>query len=724
MRLTAALLLALALLVPTPAAAQEPSAAAVALLEDPAGDVEAYANGSPATAVPAGNDLGEALDLRGLAAQETPLEVLLTLSATSVDPGALSVLAIEYLVQFRHVDVTYQLSIFAYTNLGGGPPMYAGELTILDASGFGSHVASVPVTADQAAGTMTAALPRAALVDAEGAAPFPGRTLDGFRASAGYLEGASLSLGSAGQSPLPYVADHMPDEGEGLVPLPIVHGLAQTGALRLSSEEPFRASNGEASTFVFRVNATNVGGDEHVASFAVAGAPASWEVRTPELVRLPPGETVELPIVVRTAFAHAHGSSTALTLELASQDDPGSVGRIQIGLRYPAIAQPAGHHNELYLHNIDTSDDPVFLALGTALGAVAGGDGVRFPYVNTAPPEADEQDDKTPVTGQYCGLRVAGDNDTVGSSYCWRAPLLPALEMGLDFDLAAEGAYSIPIHSMYPQPGARVEGRIVYYAPLEQSDDPFAFFFQEPIVVAELLASERTDLLVNQGHVFTGVIKATEEGELIPYARGAGLELQVELLNARPDNFYLGPKLEPQLSPGGFLRLPLLEYEDPVDEAYAAASALHLVLDGDSRRDANPGDTVVYTVTLHNADAQAHDVALALVGSNREWGTLLDDDGFRLDADGGRTVRIAVTVPADALDEDRADLVLEAASRDDLSARALLRLVTTVDTDAEHADDAALLAGAAAPKDAPAGAASALALAVLGLAGLARRRHR
>ncbi|MEK6976048.1 MAG: FixG Ig-like domain-containing protein [Candidatus Thermoplasmatota archaeon] len=706
--------LAAMLLVPSPALAQE-AEAPIEVLADDAGDVSAYADsqaGETPVAVPQGTF--DSADLRGLSITETPTEFQFHLALTTLDGGpSQSILAaIQYVTTFRHSDNVYLMRIY-----DSGDDYY-GALELMSGDPdepVGSFVADVTVTADAATATLTAAVPRDAIVDKQGAAPYPGRVLDLFSVKAGYLNDASISLPFA-TAPWAYVEDRMPDEGPLDAVLPVRLGIEQTGQLRLTSTEPFRASNGESATFVFRVNATNLAREEQRAEFVAVGAPMGWDVRLPGLVRLDPNETAEFPVIVHTEFMHKHGTATAFTLELASQSDPDSVGRIQLGLRYPKIAQPAGHHNTVYFHDLDESDDPLRRGLGLVNKAVGGYDYLTFPYLNTALPEEDPEDAITPVPGQECeALRIQDDDDLVGTTYCWRMPLRPGLEMGLDFDLGALGAYAIPIHSLVPQPATRVQGRVVYYAPDEQVD-PFFYSYSEPTVVATLLTSDRIDLDVDDLHVFEGIIQPEEDGDFLAYQRGASLELQLEVRTGRADNPFLGPRTEPDLTPGGWMQLPLLEYEDPIDEVFGVANHLHLMLDGDSHRMGNPGDTVVFEVTLHNADDQAHDYEATLTGSNDAWGRLVGAKGFAVDADGSRVLTVAVTVPADAFDDDRADLVLEVTSTDDASIRALTRLVTTADLDAEHDDQASLVSQEASPKDTPAPSAVLLAIALLGLA--------
>lgn len=701
--------LLLALAAPLPAQAQDQPM--LRLLDDSAGDV-ALAGAPTPTVMPAGT--ADDLDLVSLDVGETPLDFLFKLGVKDLASGSTTVVASGHDLFFRHHDQDYGITF--YPGGSGYAYLYAYE----PGEGFGAYVADLPVTMDLGASTMTATVRRDLLIDNDGAAPHPGRILDNFHATTNALGNFYIS----GQSATPHPEDRMPNDGVGPLAWPVQYGIQQSGHLRLSSEEPFRASNGEASTFVFRINATNLAEEDDLVEFVAQGVPQAWDVQLPGLTMLDANQSVEFPVIVRTAFAHQHGSATAFTLELVSQNDASAVGRIELGLRYPLIAQPAGHHDTVYFHSVDQAEG-VGGALDTALKLVQGGDFGKRPYFNTAAPDDDPQDDAVPVTGYTCGLN-GNQDDIIGTRYCWSLPLGPGLQMGLDFDLNRTGTYSIPMFSLLPHPGARVEGELVYLPPYEGAGEfnpETGFVERQSVVVATLNTSERADIGANAGHTFTGIITPTPDGDFLPYLNGAGLMLELRMLSARPDNPLFGPKGEPELRPGGTMTLPLLDYEDPLGETFGDDAKLQLALAGDMQRMANPGATVVYNATLTNADNQTHTVALLIIGSNREWATLPGGDELRLEPGESATLRVAVVVPLGAVDEDRADLVLDVASTSELSARALVRMVTTVDTDAEHADDAALVASAQQGGKDTSAPAFTLTLAALAALVLVRRRR-
>lgn len=706
----AALLFVLASMMTVPGAAGQDAAAAVLVAEDAASDVALVDSAVPAS-MPSG--AWDSLDLRSLSVTETvsTIHVLLAVGAVGTTQESFTSL-IQYEVLLRHADTHYKLFINPFGNGAYGTLARIPDGQDLDRS-FGEDHLQVQVAVDAGAATFDAAIPREALLDSEGNPPTKGRSLDSFQAEAGLLNDAR-----ANGQPLPAFEDLMPDAGVAQAAYEVVHGLQQVGDLRLSSELPLRTSNGEASTFVYTVVAENLAEDDIVAEFVTVGVPPGWDVRTPGLVRLDGESEVDVPIVVRTAFSHDHGSVAAFTLELVGQDSAGSIGRIQLGLRYPLIAQPAGHHDTVYLHSRDHTSNALDTAIGVANTALGGTNFNLEAYFNTALPEDDPNDQGIAVPGSLCeSLRVLQDNDTVGSTYCWSLPLSPALEMGLDFDLERTGTYQIPFHALVPQPGARAAGRIVHYAPGEE-DPMFGFFFSEGTTVATLLPSDRADLGLDQRLTFEGVIQPEEDGDYLEHAVGASLWLELELRTNRPENFYLGPRTPPELVAGGMMQLPLLEYEDPVQD-FQVSDALALDVAGSAQRLANPGETAVYNVTVRNGGDETQQVRPALIGSNLDWATLVSPPTLSLSPGEEARMQVIVRVPADAQDGDRSDLVVEVASTSDVAQRGLLRLVTTADTDQDHRDESAALSGLPAAKSPSVPGLSLL--AVLGFAWLRRR---
>jgi hypothetical protein len=355
------------------------------------------------------------------------------------------------------------------------------------------------------------------------------------------------------------------------------------------------------------------------------------------------------------------------------------------------------------------------MAVAAATSLFGNGGAGQYAYFNAIDAAGDVRDEKARKDAYACGNRMMFDNDTVTTSYCWSLPLDPGLEMGLDFDLTTLGEYSIPIGSMTLQPGARLQGTLLRTPPpVPQDQRQQGQNNQQPsTVVAQFLQSARVDINPQGEHLFKGTIKATPESDFLAYQKGASLRLVLELRVAKPDNPALGPRTYPTLLPGGHFTLPLHEYEDPVGQIFASTSLIVMNLTGESHRVTNPGKTIVYNVSLHNSDNRTHELQLNVSGLNSEWARIVGPAKLSMDSHANATTRVAVTFPASAKNNDRADLIFEAYNPDVLEARALLRMVATATTMGDYADEAAFAAEPAKSKST-----SALPLAFL-LAALA-----
>jgi hypothetical protein len=720
MRSWTTLVLAVLLVLPAPALGQDPGA--VKVLEDKAGDVVAEANGVGAPGGASGRYA--ATDLTGLSVQESLTEFTFALAVASLSSAGETLAETSvYRVDFAFQGTGYRIVLFRQVTTG---PQYAGFLDVLDpGNGRYSFVEQLPVDVSAEANAMTVRVARDLLVDADGAAPYPGSALTGFHAYAiGLVDttGGQLRFGPLGGVDLPplRIFDAMPDSGNGTLDWAVRLGLAQTGNARLASLVPVRASNGEATTFVFAVKASNLGPAQRF-RLSAAGAPATWQVGLPsDLVEIPAQSSVDLPILVSTPFAHQHGTLQQFTLELAGVDHPGDVGRLRLGVRYTQPPQPAGHHDTVFLHTAAGLADPV----NTAFSAAAGFDSTSL-YFNTLAPEDDEADVHTPVAGSLF------DIDPPSITYTWTVPLSPGLQMGLDFDLSRQGLLRVPVDTVLPMMGAVLAGRIVYTdtsADACSGDDctvdDFAFGPGRHLQAAAVGPSAPQDVPPNtKGAMFEAPVLPLPAGDYLPFRPGATLALQLNLTFTRVDGFV--PNESPDVA-GGEMVLPLLEYHDPVTQVFSSLGSLMIEVTGEQQRLVNPGGTALYELRLMNHGASDASYDLSLDGANLGWASILGDRRVSVPAGQERMLGIAVTAPSSAHDADASDLVLTAVDAKDPTARTLARLLTTVDTDAEHPDDASKVPGLDAQlhsKGSPGLEPLALAAALVALAFAARRRR-
>ncbi|MEA3204272.1 MAG: hypothetical protein QOI63_1952 [Thermoplasmata archaeon] len=710
---------------PSGGAASVPSEAGVRVLEDAAGDVKLSLSGQPQES----NGRFAATDLKSLDVLETADGFTFTLEVGNLkaSPEAPFAESTFYGVDFLHKDRQFSIAIFRQVFAG---PQYGAQLQAYDPAlqQYDQLSSFEPVEVNPDAGTMAVTFGRDLFVDHEGNAPHPEVPFTGWHVAA--LGG--FDFGGSGGSPFCFASnvcpgasarDAMPDQGNGTLDLAIRYGIVQSGKARLSSEIPTRASNGEATTIVYQVEASSRMEENASFQLAASGIPAGWQVKLPaERITVPGNGSVLFPVLATVPFAHQHGTYQKFLVELKSVRDPGSVGRIQLGVRYSQPPQPAGHHNVLWLHSQSLSSDQASTAFATVFGGSTSG-----LFMNAAAPEEYPYDAKIDVPGQFANQEAVPPVAT----YSWSVALAPALELGLDFRQGT-GNVSIPLKTTLPMLGAQLSGHLAYLPPVTP-DAGFVFQFDgrrsDEIVVADLNPDAPVDVGANtQGSILHATLATRPDAGYVPFAKGAGLRLQLEVAFTRVDgvggNF--GPHDAPLVQPGGILDLPLNEYHDKVAQVFDSNRTLVLEAASAQDRVANPGKMVLYNLTLANHAAAPVDVSLELTGTHLLWVSILEPQQktVRLAANETRAVKVAVKVPLEADRGDTADLVLAATSASDLNVRSLARLYTTVDTRQQHRDDADLIAaieGAHAKKKSPG---LELPLAALGLLAVALGRRR
>lgn len=658
------------------------------LLEDASGDVAFQAVVEDAPTPP--NDRAD-WDLVGLHVEEHPEDFTFTLQVEDFNEEQETDRVMgQYIVHFAHNDRSFAVMFSVSTTNGQSAATAALYEHHTDRDIYDYLERLEDPDWDYEADHLQVSVPREHLLDDQGARPYPGRALGNWSVVAqgiGFAPGGITIMDGVETEGIQYY-DRMPDTGFGTEDLPIRFGVEQVGHVRVGSDEPFRFSNGEASTFVFTATISNRNELEDTVHLDFKDVPSGWDVRTPAtLVALPANDTIEVPVVLRTAFSHAHGDTKAFVLEARSDTDDRAVGRMEMGIHYPKVPQPAGHHSEIFLHSRDVGTGAGNTA-NDALGTALGGEGGQVAYMNTL--DDHDGDMAVPVEGDYCNFFPDEGGSIPASTHCWRIYLEPGLKMGLDFNRQEIGGLQAPFSTLVPLLDAELFGRVVVEIPeVEEISPGFNITRYVDHVVATIEPDGPKEIGADQVGTLTATLNVTEEGDLMPYHPEAALRLDLGVLTQRPDNYYIGPHLRPELEPGGTMTLPLLEYEDPVTEVFGQGGTVELLADGQERL-VNPGKTVVYNVTLRNNGPVEDAFRLDLAGSNMAWAQIVEGNAVTIGSGGSGTLTVAVTAPRDAVDEDRADLILQAQSAGDPNTRALVRLLTTVDVDAEHPDESAL----------------------------------
>lgn len=691
-RTLAILLVAATLLAAIPPAAGQ-GLAPVPLLTDDEGDAITTVAGTPG---PSADAVYPGADLVALSLVEGPSELTWVLQVGDLRPASEETGAdgMTYAIRFEHHGRFFLLRI-----LRSLPLLQDGAYASLDArdasDGYWGTVWTSydGVAMDFSADTFTVAVPRAALADADGAPPFPGRNLTAISVRAITTTGGGIIYSDSSGSPLltPYtIVDDMPDTGQPPATYAVVIGVQQSGHAHLASPTPFRASNGEATTFVYQVEATNNGPRDETFELSVRDvAPRVSVVLPVPLVPIPSNTTVTVPVLATVPFAHVHGELDTFLLELTSLADADSVGRLEMGINYLAVPQPAGHHDVLFLHNPAQAS-----ATPGILGSV-------LPYSIGTMSTVEDEDPLPPFYSD--SLTFLG----VGSRFDWQYDLAPALQMGLDVDLERMGHASLTIGTTAPLLQATLEGSLYVEGP-------------DSVLVGSFAPQAPVDIGAQGKHTFELDFVPWKDADDVPMQPGNNLILMVSLFGDSVPGAP-GSDVSPYIQAGASMRLPLNEWHDDVDDALAAVDGPALTSLGPQERLVNPGEAVVFNVSVENPTNESIPFRLAVTGQNSAW-ALLPEDSFVLPPESNATFSVIVRAPAEALDGERADLILQAYPRDEPSLRGLVRLVVDVDTDADHPDEAPLAKELTKGKDAPGPALPLLAAALAGLAVRRRRR--
>jgi hypothetical protein len=680
-------LLTLALVLPTPSFAQE-AGQGVRVLEDPAGDVDFADTGQP---LPAGGN--PYLDIRTLDVEERD-EVFVFRYKTEgfpSEPEAPIVGSASHQISFRHNDATFWVFIWRQV-LVQTPTYYASFAASYGGQAGGSFANLDIVVGD--AGLLTFEIPRILLADAQGAPPFPGRVLEDFQAESD-SGGSSICILECRE------LVKQKDVASSTSSFEVKLGVQQSGNARLSSATPYRATNGQAGTTIFEVQAANIGIVAETFDLAAVKVPANWKVSLPQTqVRLEPGATATFPVLLEIPFQHVHGRLQTFVVEMRSPLDAGTVGRVELGLQFVDPPQPAGHHPALFLHSHAARDE-----LNTAFGALVAGNGA-WASMNTL--DKDDLDAGVPVSAQYRGAE--GDL-AERSKFQWTVPLAPGLRMGIDGDMAGLGAIRLPVSTVLPMDNAIVDGALIVVVP-EYSFDGYTYWEEgTETTIATIPPTAAVSIGANGQAMLEGEVRPHPAGDLVPFQAGQQMLLVLNVTFDRPATV-TAPEA-PALLPGGTLTVPLLDYSDPVDQVLSTLSGLSLTAKDGQERRAPPDSTAVYTMEL---TGPAGEYRLAAYGANQEWVRFAEGESATV-VDGVATLHVLIDVPADTPSSTVTDFVVEAAHREMLDARAVARLRLVADPTAPAAenvpDEVAL--------ESPSAAVALLGVALLAAAGSRRR---
>ncbi len=689
MRRSLALLL-MVLLVPVPAMAQ----ADTPLAADSAGDVMIYVQqDTPAGSPPEGAFTGLDLLAVGLA-HETIDQVAFYMDVASLEQsgGLVPFSDPRYEVYFTYADTEYRIT----TQL-----ILDGPVTTVfpDAKGARAWLSTwdgtwwrtiAPATAevDVAGNRIVAIAPREAIVDSNQAPLDKGSTLTNVFAQSmamGFFnDGMRMGMAEV-QMTSPWASDRVPDAGFGDEYSMLTGEVLQSGSVFSFAPDPVRWTNGEANTFAYTIILTNQGTEDQEVRITTEGIPGNWKASHADFVTVPAGDSVNATILLSIPFAHAHGTLQHFTAVFSADGD---FSKSRLGVYWPAIPQPAGHHDTLWFHSrVAKPDFPVF---DTVFGGVQS-------WMNAAGPEVDTEDEGVPVPGFVAGPPFGGSSFVTW----WQYSLSPGLRMGLDFDMDRTGTFSTQVTTASPVLDPKLDVVVEW----RKYNGGGGRFGNQPNYESITLATGSSEPLAGaQSGTLNFDVELTPlvEADLIPYdpTGSSNILVTVAMRSAAqaPATFWGPDTTEPTMSTQfTSMQLPLFEYHDSLDAPLQLDRELILAAtETGQEKFVNPGKTAVYRFDLTYDGEFADEFEILLTGHNTEWASIIGDTTVRLQPQETRTLALAVSAPSDARDGDEAHTTIIVRSTSNAAVEGAAHTLTKVTTAQDILDEtetAAILSG-------------------------------
>jgi hypothetical protein len=379
-----------------------------------------------------------------------------------------------------------------------------------------------------------------------------------------------------------YATDDFSADGQELV---IALGDASGGDLAVSAEVNERSTNGANQVLAYSVNVTNLGAKVLTVALQ-AEAPSDWIITLLPTATIPPGESVNVPVLATIPFAHLHGHREVFTVRADDVAESSNWGSTELSVHWTSTPQPAGHHNQLFVHSRAAgSFDP--------LGLVPRQDA----WMNTVQEDPGEETSDELILPNKGGptFLVTGEQ-----SLAWRIPLEPQLGIGLSARTEEVGRLEA-LFSTAIEGEAELESSLVYCIGLD----------------CTILASA-SGIASGSEFAFDLDMVMAESFSDVQFALGGSLFFDIELTTNRPQNLgvvFDGILLDPK---GTTLTLPLNEYVESVDAALIGVGGIFIELPEGASYLANPG--VPITVPLVIKAPLLDSIELDVVGpSSLSW---------------------------------------------------------------------------------------------------------
>lgn len=736
MRLRGLLALLLALFfVPVPAMGEEVNAS---IVEDDSGDVVVMTpDGQTSQPDPTGQFEDVDLVSMGIWAED-PESVTFFVEVASLTESSQRPTPFgdpDYKVFFQYGGQGYRVQVFTVLSNPANNAFgrEAGAFAWLEQQvdeGQYRRVADGEAELDFSGDRVLATIPRAAIVDENQAPLGLNATLTGFYAVAESMGWFAFPIGGfqGGGDPITYAGapkahDTAPDGGL-TADLPAYRmttgDVKQKGSLVATSQDPIRWTNGEASTLTFTAQVTNTASEDIPVAVSTAGTQPTWEVAYSDRLTVPAHATVNVTFLVTIPFTHSHGNLHMFEAVFESPDEE-HFAASDLGVYWPSVPQPAGHHDRIWFHSNQPENEnsfPVFSEFDDGIHA----------WMSAA--EDEEADEALPVPSDFV-IPPSPFTDTEAIAF-WQIALEPPLRMGMDFRPEDLGSAEITIDFPATVVDPFMEFTLYHRVDGGQGGGPGGGQGGGPSRQTELASgvSEPVSGTTSGTQTFAFELDVPDDADDLPYTPDGNLvaSIVVRATFMAGGGFFNPDEIAPKLLPDGSgLQLPLDEYADPVDLSFQTDGSLSLAPGEEGQqRLVNPGRTVVYTFALQYEGSEPSGFTTSLTGQNAAWAEVVGDTAFSLEPGATRTLGLAVTAPRDASDGERADLTLTVIDADNAAVQAGINTVTMVDSTEDIPDEASrkddLHGELSTSKESPAPSMALLAGILAAVALLGRRR--
>jgi hypothetical protein len=417
------------------------------------------------------------------------------------------------------------------------------------------------------------------------------------------------------------------------------------GPLGAATPHAIRYSNGENGTFVWPITLSSRDDRDQDIAIHVSAGP-DVQVNYPQHVNLPANGYSTFVFLATVPFFHQHGATREFLLTAST---PESSFRLPLGIEYPLIPQPAGHHDTLYMH-----------------GLTGGPASEPREWMNTL--DVDDQGGETTFPGTY---GTCQENGQTPGAFAWAFPLDPVLVLGLQSNPGQTAHFEGSLKTSLPMPAGVLVARVDVMkldpglglapsatpidenagradVPLLQAGDSFPIKLDWPVPASWAHLSPPTGENLVLRVAYCPALPA-----------GQGLVVLPEAASVQPAT--LTPKL---------LRLPLREYRD-----LGASTGSSEFQAPQMTGEAAAGQRVTWTTHL-NANGTYR---LDLMGPGVSSASVVGDATRK----GPTDIQVQVNIPADAKPGDYLEVVLIAQNVHSPTDQAVVWLGTTVTANGE-----------------------------------------